>query len=75
MTGSSYEGPALDGTVQTLDEAPYWQDDVDAEADAVEYATPAECPGEATVENVPSPGDRPDVDGQSTLEDFGGGRA
>jgi len=70
MAGRSYSGPALDGSVQYLDEAPYWQGD--GETVGVVDDTPT---GEESVEDVPSPDDSnpevPDVDGQSTLEDWG----
>jgi hypothetical protein len=71
MSGRSYEGPALDGTVQHLSEAPHWQGDgetVDVPGDTDD--------GEVTTENVPAPApesepDRPDdVDGQTTLDDW-----
>lgn len=80
MNGRSYSGPALDGTVQTIDEAPHWQDDLDEEADAVAYATDPEAGGQETTENVPvleadDDRERPDVAGQSTLADWSpGGR-
>lgn len=69
MSGANYDGPALDGTVQYLSEAPHWQGDgetVDVFDD--------EPTGEETVEDVPVPdgGDRrPDVEGQTTLDDWG----
>ncbi|QLD84638.1 hypothetical protein HWV23_02835 [Natronomonas halophila] len=70
MSPASYDGPALDGTVQHLSEAPYWQGDgetVDVVDDRVDGA------GEERTENVPVPdgGEKPDVDGQTTLEDWG----
>lgn len=70
MTPSrSYEGPALDGTVQYISEAPHWTDDgetvdiVDDELDSV---------GEESVEDVPVPDgcDRPDTAGQTTWDDW-----
>ncbi|WP_338906504.1 hypothetical protein [Salinibaculum marinum] len=47
------------------------EDDADdVEAGETVYATDPEPDGEQTVENVPMPGDRPDVEGQSTFEDW-----
>ena len=69
MSGRSYEGPALDGTYQAITEAPYWQGDGET-VDVVDN-TPV---GEATTEDVPVPDggrEHPDVDGQSTLADWG----
>lgn len=67
----SYDGPALDGTVQYITEAPAWQ----GEGETVD-ATDPEPAGTETTENVPVPdgGERPGVDaeGQTTLEDFAG---
>jgi len=68
----SYQGPALDGTVQTLDEAPYWQGDGET-VDVVDD-TPV---GEESTENVPVPEPtpgvtRPDAGGQTTWSDWGG---
>ncbi|MFT4891893.1 MAG: hypothetical protein ACI9YT_002828 [Halobacteriales archaeon] len=69
MSGRSYDGPALDATVQYISEAPHWQGDGET-VDVVDD-TPA---GEETVEGVfvPDGGDRrPDVEGQTTLDDWG----
>jgi hypothetical protein len=67
MSGRSYEGPALDGTVQYLGDAPHWQ----GEGETVDVVddTPV---GEETVENVPDLQARSDVEGQSTWSDWGG---
>jgi len=73
MIESSYEGPALDETVQHLSEAPHWQDD-DGETVAVVDDEPV---GEETTEDVPVPSvapDVPDVEGQSTWDDWGWSR-
>jgi len=68
MSGRSYEGPALDGTVQYLGDAPHWQGDGET-VDVVDD-TPL---GEETTTNVPDlQVERPDVDGQSTWADWGG---
>lgn len=69
-----YSGPALDGTVQYLNEAPYWAND----GETVD-ATDPEPPGEERTENVPVPdggrrdrdGPVDDVDGQTTWDDWG----
>jgi hypothetical protein len=64
----SYEGPSLDGSVQYLSEAPYWQ----GTGETVEVIDDAPA-GEETVEDVPSPDDgvtRPDETGQTTLDDW-----
>lgn len=63
----TYEGPDLDGTVQYLSEAPYWQND----GETVDV-TPEET-GEERAENVPIPG-KPNIeniDGQTTFDDWG----
>jgi hypothetical protein len=68
VSGRSYDGPALDGTFQPISEAPYWQGD----GETVD-ATPAD-EGEVRAENVPVPdggAERPDVEGQTTLDDWG----
>jgi len=67
MSGRSYEGPALDGTVQYLGEAPYHQGDGET-VDVVDD----EPVGEERVENIPDLQERPDVEGQSTWSDWGG---
>lgn len=73
---ASYEGPALDGTVQYLSEAPFWRRDGET-VDVVDDRVDA---GDERAENVPVPGedddvqedvDRPDRDGQTTLDDWG----
>ena len=67
MSQRSYDGPALDGTVQHIGEAPFWA----GKGETVD-ATDREDPGEERTENVPVPeAEKPDVDGQSTLEDWG----
>lgn len=53
MPERSYEGDALDGTVQYITERPEFE----KEAEAVEYATDPERVGGATTENVPKPGE------------------
>jgi hypothetical protein len=68
VSGNSYEGPPLDGTVQHLSEAPHWQGD--GETVGVVDDEPV---GEETTEDVPVPAvppEVPDVDGQSTWEDW-----
>lgn len=72
MPSRSYEGPALDGRMQHLAEAPYWQGD----GETVDVVTD-EPVGQETAENVPVPdgGERPDVDGQTTWADWEGGEA
>jgi hypothetical protein len=79
MVERSYEGEPLDGTYQHITERPVQSTADDSDDDPEEtvapgetvYATDPEPEGEVTTENVPMPGDRPDVDGQSTLEDWG----
>ncbi|WP_232703504.1 hypothetical protein [Halobacterium wangiae] len=68
MTGHSYCGPALDGTVQYITESPFWGGDGET-VDVVDD----EPIGEDVTENVPSPDDdrRPNREGQTTLEDYG----
>lgn len=66
MSGRSYDGPALDGTVQYIGEAPYWNGD----GETVEVVDDSEC-GEETTENVPVPDGRRDLEGQTTLDDWG----
>lgn len=63
---SSYDGPALDGTIQYISERP----ELDQEDELV-YATEPEPPGRESAENVPVPVERPEpvhADGQTTLE-------
>jgi hypothetical protein len=70
VSSREYEGPAVDGTDQYLSEAPHWNDDgetVDVVDDDPE--------SEVSAENVPMPPSspderRPDVDGQSTWDDW-----
>lgn len=83
MSGRTYEGPPLDGTYQHFSERPYGDEDGET-VDVVE--SDGDDPGEATVEGVPIPDDpteergdpggadpiRPDVDGQSTWDDWRG---
>lgn len=71
MSGASYDGDPLDGTVQYITERPEL-DDTGETVDVVDDRLDAE--GEATVENVPVPdggSDRPDTDGQTTLDEWG----
>lgn len=73
MIGSrDYSGGALDGTYQYITERP----ELEKEVEDVVYATDPDPQGKETTENVPVPEesdepDRPDVEGQSTLEDWG----
>ncbi|QLH77472.1 hypothetical protein HZS55_09260 [Halosimplex rubrum] len=70
MSGRSYDGPAIDGSVQYISEAPYWQGD----GETVDVVDDSEL-GEERTENVPMPdggAERPDVDGQSTWADWEG---
>ncbi|KDE57424.1 hypothetical protein EL22_12280 [Halostagnicola sp. A56] len=72
MSGRSYEGPALDGTVQYITERP----ELEKEAESVVYATDPEDIGEERTEGIPeidSDGEveRPDVDGQTSFADWG----
>jgi len=81
MSGASYSGSPLDCTYQYITERPALQDDddddvdeLDHEAEDVVYATDPEPTGELRSENVPvpeTPTETPDVDGQSTLDDWG----
>lgn len=65
------DGIEIDASVQYLAEAPHWQ----GEGETVDVVDD-EPTGEETTENVPTPGaERPDVEGQSTLDDWGGGSA
>jgi hypothetical protein len=60
VSGRQYDGPALDGTVQHISEATYWQGDGET-VDVVDN-TPV---GEERTEGVPVPdggAERPDVD-------------
>lgn len=70
MSRRDYRGSPLDGTVQHLSEAPYWQ----GEGETVDVVDD-EPAGEERVEGVPTPGDEgPDEPGQSTLDDWGWSR-
>lgn len=76
MSERSYDGPALDGTVQYITERSYdGGDDGDDEGtgETVEVIdADQDADGEVTVENVPIPtAERPDVEGQSTWADWG----
>jgi len=67
MSGRSYEGPSLDGSVQYLSEAPYWQ----GEGETVKVVDDAPA-GEETGEGVQSPDDgvtQPEETGRTTLDD------
>ncbi|MFC7175294.1 hypothetical protein ACFQL0_21540 [Haloplanus litoreus] len=68
MSGRSYEGPALDGTVQYLGRAPYHQGDGET-VDVVDD----EPTGEETTTNIPDLQERPAVERQSTWADWQGG--
>jgi len=66
----SYDGDPLDGGVQYLAEAPYWNGD----GETVDVVDDEET-GEISAENVPRPPQtpderRPDDDGQTTLDDW-----
>lgn len=69
MSNRTYDGPPLDGTYQSLSEAPFWN-----EGETV-YATPPEPDGKETTENVPDVDvdPEPDRSGQTTLADWGCG--
>ncbi|OIB56620.1 hypothetical protein [Natrialba sp. SSL1] len=65
-------GVSIDATYQSITERP----ELEKQAEQVEYATDPEDVGEERTENVPVPDEpetveRPDVDGQTTLEDWG----
>lgn len=68
MSRRDYQGPALDGTVQYITEAPAWQ----GEGETVTVVDDAET-GEVSAEDVPVPdgGERPDHGGQTTLDEWG----
>lgn len=71
MSGASYSGDPLDGTVQYITERPELDDNGET-VDVVDDRLDIE--GEATVENVPIPDDgseQPDRKGQTTLDDWG----
>jgi len=67
MAGREYDGPAVDGTVQYLGEAPYWQGD----GETVGVVDDTET-GAVTTEGVPEPDPRPETSGQTTLDEFVG---
>lgn len=76
MVTRSYDGPAIDAGWQYFHERPA-AEDLDEQAEDVVYATEPEDDGEEHSENVPVPEpdqtpSRPDVDGQSTWDDWGG---
>lgn len=69
MSRRAYEGPAIDGTYQHIAERAFG----DPDGETVD-ATPTAGAGEETVEDVPIADggrDQPDVDGQSTWDDWG----
>lgn len=65
MSRRQYDGDPIDGTVQWITERP----SIGEEAKGVVYATEPEQ-GEERTEKVPVP-QRPDEEGQSTLDDWG----
>ena len=67
MRGRSSEGPALDGSVQYLGDAPHWQGD----GETVDVVDDAPTGAERTSNVSDLRSDRPDVDGQSMWEDWG----
>jgi len=72
LRDASYDGPSLDGTVQYLGEAPYWQSDDGETVDVVDD----EETGEVRTESVPVPhggAQRPDIDEerQTRLDEWG----
>lgn len=76
MSKRSYDGPALDGTVQYITERPALDSDTEESDDSGEtvYATDPEKPGEETAKNVPVPDETdqaPERSGQTTLTDWG----
>jgi hypothetical protein len=63
--GASYDGPALDGSMQPISEAPYWSD-----GETVDVVDDEET-GEVRTEDIPDAEVRgPDDPGQATLDDF-----
>jgi len=71
MSRISYSGDPLDGTVQYITERPELDDNGET-VDVVDDRLNAE--GEETVTNVPVPEnkpEKPDADGQTTLDDWG----
>lgn len=68
MSRRPYPDPTIDSGYERLSEVLAYQ----AQAEAVEYVTPAGPSGDEIVENASGSGDSsPDVGGQSTLEDRG----
>jgi len=66
MSKRAFSGDPLDGTVQHITEAPAWQGD----GETVDATEPGPD-GDETTENVPLSDDtKPDVDGQTSLEDW-----
>ncbi|MEA5387104.1 hypothetical protein VB779_08585 [Haloarculaceae archaeon H-GB11] len=69
VSGRSYRGPAVDGTVQHIGEAPYWQNN----GETVDVVDDADV-GEERTEGVPVPGEiteaPEDADGQTTLDEW-----
>ena len=68
-----YEGDELDYAWQYFDERPAADSEEADGAPEIVYATDPEDDGEESVENVPVPDSkqRPDVNGQTTLDDWG----
>ena len=64
MAGRDYDGPAVDGTVQYLGEAPYWQ----GEGETVDIVDDTGT-GEVTTEGVDLD-PQPETDGQTTLDEW-----
>ena len=71
MSGASYDGDPLDGTVQYITERP----ELDNRGETVDVVDDRlDADGEESVTNVPVPSngpERPDTDGQTTLDDWG----
>lgn len=62
-----YDGPAVDGSVQYIGEAPHWQGD----GETVDVVDDTDA-GEERTENVPTTTTRsPESAGQSTFDDWG----
>jgi hypothetical protein len=64
MANREYEGAAVDGTVQYLGEAPYWQGD----GETVDVVNDTET-GEVTTEGV-NLDPQPETSGQTTLDEW-----